>query len=82
MTIDSNITTTNPYRTGSKLHSIFNFISDGSPHTLVDITNAAYFPGAGNVTMYRRRTSSALRTIRSRQGVFVDYDGAEYRLCD
>jgi hypothetical protein len=34
MTIDTNVTTQNPYRAGSKLHSIFNFIADGEHHTL------------------------------------------------
>ena len=84
MTTDSNVTTKNPYREGSKLHSVFNFIADGENHTLNEITDAAYFPGARNQPMNRRRTSSALRTIRQRPGVFVDFceTTGTYRLVD
>lgn len=73
MAIDTNVTTQNPYRTGSKLHTIFNFIADGEAHTLEAIADAAYFPGAGRVAIRRCRTASALRTIRYQPGVFVDY---------
>ncbi len=84
MTIDSNVTTKNPYRTGSKLHTIFNFIADGETHTLDAIADAAYYPGAGRLPLNRRRTASALRTIRQRPGVYVDFceTTKTYRLID
>lgn len=57
---------TNPFRHGSKLHDIFNFMADGSEHSLNAITDAGYFPGAAGNPLYRRRTSSAIRTIRAK----------------
>lgn len=84
MTTDQSVigATRNPYREGSKLFDIFRFLSDGARHTLVDITNEVYTPGAGYVSLYRRRVASALRTIRKLPGMFVDYDGVEYQLFD
>lgn len=83
MTTDTNVTTKNPYRTGSKLHAVFNFIADGTTHTLEEITDAAYFPGASRRSpLRRRRTASALRTIRQCPGVFVGFNESAktYRL--
>ena len=55
----------NPYRHGSKLHTIFNSLADGMRHSIEFLTDAAYFPGAGNRPIYRRRVASAIRTIRA-----------------
>ena len=81
MTMKTTICTRNPYRLGSKLHHIFNFMADGNVHTLVAITNAAYFPGAGNEPLYRRRVSSALRTIRNLPCMDVDFGGKDEGYC-
>lgn len=78
MTSKTTLESKNPYRESSKLHSIYHFLSDGAPHTLVDITETAYFPGAGMIAMYRRRVSSAIRTIRSMLNINLNYDGSEY----
>lgn len=63
--VSNNQATLNPFRSGSKLHDIFNFLSDGAVRSLNAITEAGYFPGASGNPVYRRRTSSALRTIRA-----------------
>lgn len=70
----------NPYRVGSKLHHIFHLLADGAPHTLVDITEAVYHPGAGYRPIFRRRVSSALRTIRNLYDFDVVFNGNEYVL--
>lgn len=72
--------TDNPFRPFTKLFNIFQFLSGGGSHTLVDITNSVYYHGAGTKSIFRRRVSSALRTIRQTPGLFVAYDGSEYRL--
>ncbi len=66
----STITMLNPYRVDSKLYNIFEFMKDGAWYSLLDITYAAYCPDplAGAVVLYRRRTASALRTIRNQPG--------------
>ncbi len=76
----TNKTKANPYRVGSKLHAIFEFISDGKPHSLRSITEGTCFAGASNKPLYLRRTASALRTIRSRPGLDVNFSGDWYRL--
>ena len=82
MTTDSNVTMKNPYRTGSKLYVILNFIADGRPHTLEEITEVAYFFSANLQTLYRRRTSSALRTIRQLPSVVaLDYHKTSNTYC-
>lgn len=76
------INTKNPYRIGSQLHNIFQFMADGNPHTLEDITKAIY---PYSITMWRRRVSSALRTIRSHPHLHVTFDlfsNKRYQLID
>lgn len=68
----------NPYRLGSKLHDVYKYLQDGSSFTLVDLTNAVYFPGAGSRALYRQRVASAMRTIRKVKGVCVFFDETEY----
>ncbi len=70
----------NPYRFGSRLHIIFSFMSDGKYHVLENITQAAYFLGAGRRSLYRRRTASALRTIRRRPELFLTLNDGMYRM--
>ncbi len=70
----------NPYRFGSRLHIIFDFMSDGQYHVLKSITEAAYFLGAGRLSLYRRRTASALRTIRRRPEVLLSFSDGMYRM--
>lgn len=67
----------NPFRRSSKLYYIFEFMKDGAWHDLKDITEMAYGSAsrdilfAGAVPLFRRRTASALRTIRKDLGVGV-----------
>ncbi len=73
------ISINNPYRENTKLHRVFNFMNDGCWHPLAAISVAAY---RGTVTTWatpiERRTSSALRTIRSHPNLSVRYDGERY----
>ena len=71
----------NPFRYGSKLHEIFFHISDGNWYTLKEITEGIHYLAD---SLDRRRTSSALRTIRATPGFEVIYnEGAQaYRLYD
>ena len=62
------ITVKNPYRVGSKLHKIYEIMSDGKWHDLEGITEEVYGYLNHRVVLYRRRTASALRTIRRKQG--------------
>lgn len=74
---------TNPYRTGSKMHRIFNLMSDGEPRTLEDITKWTYnLDLIMSSALYRRRVASALRTIRKRDDVSVEFNGIEYQLVE
>ena len=66
---------TNPFRTGSKLGEIFEFMSDGLDHHLRDITEAAYRSvGVGDSPLFQRRVASALRTIRCLPGIDVEFE--------
>ncbi len=72
----------NPYRDGSNLHNVFHFLADGLWHPITRITNAVYFVGAGSQQILRRRTASAIRTIRRDMlgPIAVEFDGADYRM--
>ncbi|KKN68081.1 hypothetical protein LCGC14_0455350 [marine sediment metagenome] len=74
----------NPYRVNSRLHAIFNFIADEELHTLAEIVNAVYYVGADKFLLNRRRTASALRTMRQCKGLFIDFlpVGNVYSLSD
>jgi hypothetical protein len=63
-TMTSELFPINPFREGSKISTVFNFLADGERHSITAITDAAYFPGAGQRALYRRRVASAIRTIR------------------
>ena len=76
----------NPFRKYSKLHAIFHFMVDTKPHTLAVITDVVCGPGAGVRGENRRRTSSAIRSVRKimegRGMGVIDYSALteEYRL--
>ena len=74
------ITVENPYRAGSKLHKIYEFMADGKRHSLEEITYECYGLRANSVTFLKRRTASALRTIRNQPKLFVYFNGSGYRL--
>lgn len=70
------ITTPNPFRAGTKLWRIFDYMADDKPHCLQDITHKAYglrLLSGPLAKLYRRRTASALRTIRAHPGLGVDF---------
>jgi hypothetical protein len=71
------ITTPNPFRVGSNLRTIFKFIADGYPHELDSIAFTIYGYQAYGHSLHgrllRRRTASALRTIRAHPGLGVDF---------
>jgi len=65
----------NPYRINTKLHNLFELMKDGTPRTLPAITNSLddfaipgespqFFCRYARNQVNRRRTASALRTIR------------------
>jgi len=70
----------NPFRTSSKLHEIFDFMSDGNLHGLDRITELIYGYEGSRKFVYRRRTASALRTIRRTKPYDVIFDGTWYQL--
>ncbi len=75
----------NPFRANCKLHKIFECLADGEEHYLEEITKAAYpldHKSPYLAPILRRRTASALRTIRSKSGLDMNFDGACYRLVE
>ena len=81
----STINKENPFRVGTKLYRIFEYMKDGEYHTLQDITQAAYSISCSYhfcPTDYRR-VGSALRTIRVTRGLWITWDHQKgYRLED
>lgn len=71
-----------PYKEGTKLDRVFRFMQDGKWHTLGSITLARYdLPeGYGMFWWRRQRTASAIRAIRSRPDLNVQYTGDLYLL--
>lgn len=70
----------NPFRTSSKLYLIFDFMSNGDLHSLDRVTELIYGFAQRNNVLYRRRTASALRTIRRTKPYDVIFDGIWYHL--
>lgn len=70
----STVTKENPFRVGTKLYRIFEYMKDGEYHTLWSITTIAYgstmtqLYSAGMSYLGCRRVASALRTIRATPG--------------
>ena len=58
----------NPYRINTKLHNLFELMKDGTPRTLTAITDSLDYLAIPRESpphqVSRRRTASALRTIR------------------
>ena len=55
----------NPFRTSSRLHNIFSLLADEKVHTLRALTQAGWGGSYDAHPGSRRRTSSAIRTIRA-----------------
>ncbi len=84
MTAGTRVEVENPFRKGSKLWDIFRFMADGERHSIEDLVESIYGPGTQmcHWTPTRRRMASALRTIRAKPGLDVEFDGTCYRLVE
>jgi hypothetical protein len=74
---------TNPFRQNSKLSRVFEALREFHfSRTLAGLTDAAYpdISLAGDNPILRRRTASAVRTIRSRPGINVVFDNGFYEM--
>lgn len=68
----STVTISNPFRVGTKLHRIFEYMKDSNYHSLVDITSVAYNYEGTPAPLACRQVGSALRTIRATPGLDVN----------